>query len=256
MTIRVKYLSEAAIEKEAETLLSEYEETIGEPIKLPIPVADITVSHLALDLGFDDLHRILDIPMLHGKPDILGVIIVEKRLVRIDHHLDPKNNQHTLGRYHFSVAHEVGHWQLHRSYVARDSDQTFLLDASTEPILICRSSDKNERIEWQADFFASCLLMPHRRVVDEWSDFKKGCAGTALAAALPDGRIVKHSEAMIYAQRSEFGLSHHHEALCEEVARPIADRFRVSVQAMRIRLGKLGLLPRQNQDKATLRPAV
>jgi Zn-dependent peptidase ImmA (M78 family) len=61
---------------------------------------------------------------------------------------------------------------------------------------------------------------------------------------------------MIYAQRSEFGLSHHHEALCEEVARPIADRFRVSVQAMRIRLGKLGLLPRQNQDKATLRPAV
>jgi Zn-dependent peptidase ImmA (M78 family) len=44
--------------------------------------------------------------------------------------------------------------------------------------------------------------------------------------------------------------------LCEEVARPIADRFRVSVQAMRIRLGKLGLLPRQNQDKATLRPAV
>ena len=68
MTIRVKYLTEAAIEKEAETLLSEYEETIGEPIKLPIPVADITTSHLALRLGFADLHQLLGKSMLGGSP--------------------------------------------------------------------------------------------------------------------------------------------------------------------------------------------
>jgi hypothetical protein len=62
MTIRVKYLSEDEIEKDAELLLAEYEDTAGEPIKLPVPVADITTYHLALRLGFDDLHQTLRIP--------------------------------------------------------------------------------------------------------------------------------------------------------------------------------------------------
>jgi hypothetical protein len=82
-------LTEAAIEKEAEKLLSEYKETIGEPIELPVPVADITESHLALRLGFADLNDTLDKPMLRGQPDILGAIIFDKRIVLIDHHLDP-----------------------------------------------------------------------------------------------------------------------------------------------------------------------
>ena len=80
MTIKVKYLTEDEIEKEAELLLAEYEETIGEPIELPVPVADITTSHLALRLGFDDLHQTLNRPMLRGQPDILGAIFVEKDL--------------------------------------------------------------------------------------------------------------------------------------------------------------------------------
>jgi hypothetical protein len=53
-------------------LLAEYEETVGTPVKLPIPVADITSYHLALQLGFADLHKTLGIPMLRDQPDILG----------------------------------------------------------------------------------------------------------------------------------------------------------------------------------------
>ncbi len=45
--------------------------------------------------------------MLRNKPDILGAIWVEKELVLIDQHLNPKNNPSMLGRYRFSVAHEL-----------------------------------------------------------------------------------------------------------------------------------------------------
>jgi hypothetical protein len=51
MTIKVRYLSEDEMEQEAELLLAEYKETAGAPIKLPVPVADITTYHLALRLG-------------------------------------------------------------------------------------------------------------------------------------------------------------------------------------------------------------
>jgi hypothetical protein len=127
MTINVKYLTEAAIEKEAETLLSKYEETIGERIGLPVPVADITTSHLALKLRFADLHQIFDTPMLRGQPDILGAIGFEKELVLIDQHLNPKDE--FIGRYRFTVAHEIGHWQLHRSYLAKGPHLILPLDA-------------------------------------------------------------------------------------------------------------------------------
>ena len=180
MTIKVKYLSEDEIEKGADLLLSEYEDTTGELIKLPVPIADIATSHLALELGFADLHQTLGIPMLRDQPDILGAIWIDEEVVLIDHHLDPKQNPSMVGRYRFSVAHEIGHWRLHRSYVAKDPNQMSLFDVPSEPTVICRSSQKNEPIEWQANFFASCLLMPRRRVHDEW----KECLGRRPIAAV------------------------------------------------------------------------
>jgi hypothetical protein len=248
MTIKVKFLAKDEIEEDAELLLAEYEDTIGGPIELPVAVDDITTSHLALELRFDDLHQLFDTPMLRGQPDILGAIWVEKELVLIDQHLFPKDE--FIGRYRFTVAHEIGHWQLHRSYLAKGPHQ--ILAAPSKPTVICRSSEKNEPIEWQANYFASCLLMPRRRVLDDWDDFLNDRVRTPslLLAALPNGTIVRHAQAMVYAQRAEFGLGTGHGHLCREVAHPIAERFGVSVQPMLSRLEKLGLLPRQKLEKA------
>ena len=63
MAIRVSYLAESEIEQKAEKLLAEYENTTGEPIKFPIPVAEITTYHLALRLGFADLHETLSVKL-------------------------------------------------------------------------------------------------------------------------------------------------------------------------------------------------
>ena len=230
MAIKVKFLTEDEIEKDAELLLAEYEDTIGEPIKLPVPVDDITTYHLALRLGFDDLHKTLNRPMLRGQPDILGAIWVEKELVLIDQHLDPKNNPSMLGRYRFSVAHEVGHWRLHRSYVARDPNQTSLFEASSEPTVICRASEEYEPIEWQANFFAGCLLMPRRRVHDEWKECLGRTRPLLLSDLRPNGKVMMRAQSMIYEQdRNEAGAVD--DALFEEVAKPIARRFGVSASS-------------------------
>ena len=38
------------------------------------------------------------------------------------------------------------------------------------PSFVCRSSQAKEPIEWQADFYASCLLMPRKLVMAAWDD--------------------------------------------------------------------------------------
>jgi hypothetical protein len=85
--------------------------------------------------------------------------------------------------------------------------------------------------------------MPRQRVLEAWNAFlgSDGSTDPLLLTALPNGTIVKHSQAMTYAQRNELGPGH--DYVCSVIARPIADCFGVSVQAMRIRLEELELLP-------------
>jgi hypothetical protein len=252
MAIKVRYLSEHEIEKDAELLLAEYTETTGAPIKLPVPVEDITTYHLALRLGFANLHETLRIPMLRDQPDILGAIWVDTEAILIDRSLDPKSNPAMTGRYRFSVAHEVGHWRLHRSYVAKDASQASLFDGPAEPTVICRSGPAKEPIERQADFFSSCLLMPRHRVYEEWQVCLGRTRPLLLSDLQPNGRVMMRAQTKIYEQgRSETGAVD--DALFEEVAKPIARRFGVSAPAMRIRLEKLGLLLRQMPPQTSLR---
>ena len=91
-------------------------------------------------------------------------------------------------------------------------------------------------------FFSSCLLMPRRRVHDEWRECLGRTRSLLLSDLRPNGRVMMRAQTKIYEQ-SETGAVD--DALFEDVAKPIARRFGVSAPAMRIRLEKLGLLLRQ-----------
>jgi Zn-dependent peptidase ImmA (M78 family) len=250
MTIKVRYLSEDEIEKEAELLLAEYAETVGAPIKLPVPVDEITIYHLALRLDFADLHETLGIPMLRGQPDILGAIWVHKETVLIDRSLDPKRNPSMSGRYRFSVAHEIGHWRLHRSYVAQDADPASLLDGSSQPTVICRSGQTKAPIEWQADRYASSMLMPKNLVYAMWHRQFQHLRPISLVT-LKTKEIEILAAEMIARGGMVCDRKLMDDALVEHVARPFARQFDVSPAAMRIRLEKLGLLLRQVPKQTT-----
>jgi Zn-dependent peptidase ImmA (M78 family) len=105
------------LECEAERLLAEFEETIGSNIEPAIPVEDIARYHLCLRLELADMHGVLDVPMMGDSPDILGALFLEHSAILIDSSLDPDANPAQLGRYRFSVGHEVGHWWLHRKVI-------------------------------------------------------------------------------------------------------------------------------------------
>ncbi|MBK8008612.1 MAG: ImmA/IrrE family metallo-endopeptidase [Rhizobiales bacterium] len=44
----------------------------------------------------------------------------------IDDSLDPEENPSMLGRYRFTLAHEIGHWRLHRHSVRQGRRPVFL----------------------------------------------------------------------------------------------------------------------------------
>lgn len=61
-----------------------------------------------------------------------------------------------------TIAHEIGHWILHIDRQAAIEFKGIIdrgLEIEIKPFL-CRSSASSKGIEWQAQYFASCLLMP------------------------------------------------------------------------------------------------
>jgi Zn-dependent peptidase ImmA (M78 family) len=61
-----------------------------------------------------------------------------------------------------TIAHEIGHWMLHINHQAIEEFKDRIdrgIEIETKPFL-CRSSTSLKGMEWQAQYFASCLLMP------------------------------------------------------------------------------------------------
>jgi Zn-dependent peptidase ImmA (M78 family) len=244
MSKHVPYLADDVIERDAELLIGEYEHARGMPIELPIPIEDIVEKHLKLRIDFDDMHARCNIPRTpSGQPDILGAIYGDG-CIFIDESLDPEENPSREGRYRFTLAHEGGgHWRLHQHLIVQNTAQTSFLDAASEPKFICRSSEAKERVEWQADFYASCLLMPRKMVFAAWDEFFLDRKQRVLQPETP----VAHSFVeipRIHASVGDFDISETENEALERFCKPLAARFLVSPIAMRIRLEKLGLLHR------------
>jgi len=94
----VPYLPEAAIERDAAALLSEYARARGVAIVPPIPIEDIVEKYLKLGIEFDDTHRLFGIPRdPECDGDILGAIFFDEARIVIDESLDPVERRGTGG---------------------------------------------------------------------------------------------------------------------------------------------------------------
>jgi hypothetical protein len=240
----VPFVAEEAIEREVAALLAEYAHARGAIIEPPIPIEDIVEKHLKLGIEFDDTHRLFGFPRTGDDPDILGAIFFEESRIVIDESLDPEEYPSREGRYRFTLAHEGGgHWRLHRHLFAKDRAQAALFGGPAAPSVICRSSQAKERIEWQADFYASCLLMPRKLVFAAWDEAFPDRKQRVLQPTTP----IDHPFIEIPRFGSRFrdaGLNENDNQALERFAKPFAEKFLVSPIAMRIRLEKLGLLHR------------
>jgi Zn-dependent peptidase ImmA (M78 family) len=250
MTLQVPYLADEAIERDAEALLAQFAHARGMAIRAPIPIEDIIEKHLKLHIEFDDLHHLLGVPRGgSGTADIFGAIWFETGEIVIDESLDPEERPPIEGRYRFTLAHDGGHWRLHRPLVQANSGHGSLFGYARQPTVVCRSSRAKDRAEFQANLYASCLLMPRKLVFQAWRDR----FGNDHPWGVPrkDG-IVDVDEIIRMLPNSgavPVVISHYFDQFCddqllEHIARPFAEQFLVSPIAMRIRLERLDLLHR------------
>jgi hypothetical protein len=221
---KLKFLPDKAFEDETILLLAEFGNKHCHVAAPPIPIDEIVELYLELNLQF------LDMQELFGVDDVHGALWVNERRVGIHRRLDPAENPSKLGRYRFTLAHEAGHWRLHRHLFLRKANQQSLLPESTpRPEYICRSSDKDP-IEYQADRFASCLLMPKEMVKRAWHEWRGDMDPMYLADI-----------------RAEANGDITDELVLENAIRPFAATFQVSPEAMRIRCEGMGFLLRKKE---------
>lgn len=153
MAMKVPFLADKAIDSAAHELLMKFSKHIGIQVKPPIPVDDIIEKYLGVALEITDLKTKL------GTNDVLGAAYFDEKIIRVDQRLEEQE-----GRLCFTMAHEVGHWQLHRPLYEMDKVSPSMFGAKNQlPAFLCRSSQKPPA-ETQADKFAAFLLMPSRFV--------------------------------------------------------------------------------------------
>ncbi len=160
-------LSSRQIAAEADAVLAEYASDRADH-ELPIEISgrrrDIGA---AVDVWFPDLQS-----QLGGR--VHGAIWFSQQHILIDNVLNPDRFPDMLGRYHFTLAHELGHWQLHRFLFLDDDGHAVLVGDNEVSDVICRTDHTRPLIERQADEFAGCLLMPEWLLRPAWRGWTGG----------------------------------------------------------------------------------
>lgn len=141
--LSIPYLENDTIKKRAEDILKKYVPDVFQIIQ-PTPLDDIC-SKLGKKKSIQFIYD-KDLGY-HNGYEILGRLISNR--IYVSSKLDKD-----IHRFRFTLAHELGHYILHSKYLTEDNIDT-IKDLNVEV-----NNDVLKRMELQANYFASCLLMP------------------------------------------------------------------------------------------------
>jgi hypothetical protein len=159
-------LAEQSIENEAQMLLDDFSAARGVPDCSATAVEQIAEKHLKIGFEFDDLRRRFGTTCGHPECQILSAMYFHTKRFVFDESLDPGDDPKKEIAFSREVAHELGHYSLHGP--GFDSSSDAIIGATKAGrSLSCRST--RDRMESQADYFASCLLMPRISFVAAWN---------------------------------------------------------------------------------------
>jgi len=210
----VPYLRPSDIENAATNLLCRYE-AYASPINIPpVPIDEICEDFLKIDIVPGVFENDFPEKQLRGA---LGALDINDKAIYVD---ETKNN--TTGRFRFTVAHEIGHHELHCPLLtASTAQQELFTGAGDNKVIVCRQEQSRQPIEWQANQFAACLMMPKRLLIPF---------------------VVRIRE---IGHLSSFQPTLSQDADCQEdIISTIATWFEVSKIAARIRLQDLRIIPK------------
>lgn len=129
------------IEKKALRLLVETNN-----LKAPIQVKDL-IKNLGIKLSPVDLGE-----------DVSGVLVIDNDNFKIGY-----NSTESLVRQRFTLAHELGHFVLHK----KDKKKEVFVDNVTYMFRKSNSRSKDYKVEMEANQFAAALLMPQSLIEEE-----------------------------------------------------------------------------------------
>jgi hypothetical protein len=92
------------IDAVTELRIRQYEQLVGEPVCLPVPVEKIVERVLGLNFDW------VEIPELPGEQILAGLVPEERRIVLNSRHLDLFQQKPGLERS--TIGHEAGHWDI------------------------------------------------------------------------------------------------------------------------------------------------
>lgn len=131
-------------------------------------------------------------------------------------------------RVRFTLAHEIGHVELgHGKYIIREMCRDDDLDTD----LPSHTSVKDiQRLEWQANYFASCLLLPKDQLL------------TVVRRAAERLNVSDRGHGLIYLDSQHVNVE-----IFLSLTAPVMNEFAVSRSVVKVALKRLGLL-REVQD--------
>lgn len=196
-----RFFSKAEIERSANEILRQMQ------AKKIIPNWPLDVTRVA---DFLEVRICYDIIPYDEEGPIVAKILHKERAIIINQDFTISNKDFSEFQnifYCSTIAHEIGHWILHQvnqnegetlyeqrkmNYNVEKNGDTFLCRLASEQLDRYSLNNQANWVEWQAQYFAGCLLMP-RHVLEEQ---RKG------------RDLTKWSH--LYAMRDELGVSISH----------------------------------------------
>ena len=205
------YLEKEEVDNRAASILSEIDYEGG-----AVPI-DAICEYLANNSGLV-VNTNEDLPS-----GVLGQIAFNPDIISIDN-LQASTNERTR----FTLAHELGHFLLeHGRFMARESCHEE--DIAIDDLGAINLRDIR-RLEWQANYFASCLILPKEQ-------FEKEVFSQTQRYELSD-----RGHGLIYLDDQRCNVDTFHR-----VTAPLMKMFQVSRTVVKLRLMKLGFLNEAQQ---------
>ena len=161
-----RFIPKKKIEKQATEVLQQMANSPNYQLKFPIDASRVA-EFLGLDVVWDTI-----------PDDQQGVIAARifplDKLIEINELIPELRG----GFGESTIAHEIGHWVLHINQDVVENCQSIEKQSLKIDPLLCRNEVNLSGIEWQAQYFASCLLMPkfkleevcHKRNLQQWTE--------------------------------------------------------------------------------------
>lgn len=185
---------------------------------------------------------------------VLGITLPLKNEIHVCRQL--RDSGH-LGRYRFTVAHEIGHWVLHRPLFLEPDHA----DLPLEPRLITFKRDVLERSdgryapeEWQANYFAISLLLPDAQLRPAFEQ-RFGASSLGSPEARPPDAVLAAAARITHGPVAPLRrLSRGVAAARIGDAPSLAELFLLSIEACAIALEERGYVREDRSSVAIATP--